>query len=399
MAEYHQIRRGACRWRVLEGWEEKIRLPEDPAGWSVRDGAQVLKETGSKAIYTVPDPEGPWIVKVYRNPRGISRIFSFLWASPGFREASLLQRIEARGVPVLLPVAAGERRGGGLAGPSCIAMQALPGSKSLDVLLLDRVARGSERRRVIREYGRFARLVHEAGILQEDFDPNNAVRIEEGGDGGSIRLIDTERVRLLDSIGDAERALSLARLYRYGRALPLTEQIRFLRAYSDGEADPRRALRKWAAAIHDAWPAVVDRDRRRARRICLEPGRLFARLEKGRISGIYRTRYGEREEPIFDASHLEPLLGRIEDSPLPIDPIPLETPIETRVGRFRGTIFPTAPAFRPRSRLRWQEANADLKEEPSADLPLAHLEVRISPLRLQGFLLLGRCDTYKPPTR
>lgn len=398
-ATYRESWQGPCRWIVLDEWVGKVPLPESPDGWESLPGAEIRKTSGKKVTLTISDPGGSFIVKIYKAPGGLRRILSFARPSSAFREVALFRELEARGVSTSLPVAAGERRGAGSPGPSCLVAHPAPGATSLDLLLLDGQALGAERRRLLAEYGVFARQVHDRGVLQEDFDPNNAIAIEPLDGPKEILLVDMERVSLGLRLSRRVRARNLARLLRYGRGLPLTEQVRFLRGYVAGEEEPRGALREWAGAIRTSWSEVIRRDRVRMRKSCLRPGRLFARIERGEVRGIFRVRFGEREEPIFGAAHLGAALGRLEKTPLPSEAHPMKDPIVTRVGSFDATLVPCDPDGPRLARRRWQETNANLKVSSPEDLPLALLEVRQSAFRRRGFLLTARCQGYRPPPR
>jgi hypothetical protein len=290
------------------------------------------------------------------------------------REVRLCRDAADRGVPVGLPVGAGEGPGG----KSLLIAHAAAGSVPLDVLILDGEATGHRRRRIIRGYGAVARRAHDAGLHQEDLDPNNAVCLPDE----EIILIDMERAHLGPPLPREARVRSLARLLRYGSALPRADWIRFLRGYLSGEE-----IREWVQAIREGWEEVLRRDRDRIRRICMRPGRMIAQVAEGEIRGFLRTRYGEREAPIFSLDHLQPFLDLLRGGAVPDAPVP----VETRQGVFQVRILPLQPR---RARHRWQDLNASLRGGSSGTLPVALLS-----LGERGFLLTGEVEAYRPPPR
>lgn len=399
MATYREVRSPGSRWLVLEGWEESLPLPDRPDGWTTLPGTKIRKASRKKSILSVQSDAGPLIVKLFQAPRGLRRLLSPFGPSPAFREIAVYQELASSGADTSLPVAAGERRGAGFLGASCLVVQPTPTAMPLDLLLLDGKARGGWRRRLLEAYGAFAGRVHDCGVLQEDFDPNNSIETAGEGNEPKIRLVDMERVTIGEKLSREVRARNLARLYRYGRGLPRTEQIRFLRGYLPEGSRAREALRGWLEAIRKAWPGVVERDRLRMQRNAVRRGRLFSPIRRGKIRGFHRVRFGEREAPIFEATHLDPALALLEKRPLPGESIQLGDPILTRVGPFQARLDPCPPGDPPSPRARWQEANAAMKEGPERELPLALLEVRASLFESRGFLLVIRSEAYRPPSR
>ena len=166
MAGYREIRRPGIRWLVREGWEEKLPLPERADGWESMLGAEIRKVSVKKTILAVPSAGEVFLIKVYHAPTFLRRLLTYRRRSPAFRDVELFRELELRGVPLSLPVAAGERRVIGFQGASCLVVRPVAGAVALDRLLLDREVQGMQRRRLLGAYGTFARQVHESGILQ-----------------------------------------------------------------------------------------------------------------------------------------------------------------------------------------------------------------------------------------
>ncbi|MCZ6691426.1 MAG: hypothetical protein O7H41_17700, partial [Planctomycetota bacterium] len=197
-AGYREIRRPGIRWLVLEGWEEKLPLLEWADGWESIRGAEIRKVSVKKTILAAPSAGEVFLIKVYHAPTFLRRLLTYRRRSPAFRDVELFRELDRRGVPLSLPVAAGERRAIGFQGASCLVVRPVGGAVAIDRLLLDREAQGTQRRLLLGAYGAFARQVHESGVLQEDFDPNNAICLSPDADPPEIELVDMERVSTSD---------------------------------------------------------------------------------------------------------------------------------------------------------------------------------------------------------
>ena len=397
---YDEIRRGRVQARVRRGWGGRVPFPDRKGSWGPE--AEVRKEGDRKRGLRIPVADGAYLVKEYQPDRWWRALRSAFAGPPAYRELDMALAAARRRLPVAVPVAAGLYPAGGLRRRSFLISHALATARPLDALLLDGEIRGAARRRLLGRYGALARKAHNAGFHQEDFDPNNAICVDPGAEDLELQLIDMERVHLRSPLSRSEQAWSLARLLRYGRALPVVEQMRFLRGYVADEADRRRALRTLAMLVQRTWEEVMERAAERARRTCLRPGRMFRRFRVGRARGIHRVRYGEREEPIFEMSQLERIVAPFLEGKAPGDAQEYAEPVPTRVGPFELT-FETYPA-RLRStyshaRWAWRERNAALGRERMEEVPVALLEIGEGWLFRRGFVILGRADGYRTPYR
>lgn len=201
-----------------------------------------------------------------------------LLGSKARRELRLARGVAARGIPTPLPLAAGEQREGLRVTACYLLIPFLDGSEDLR-----RIApRAAERRALAAPFGRFARRLHEAGIEQDDFQPNNFLRGPEGPE--DLWLIDCERLRLRRRpLPASERARELAKLERELPAASLAERARFLRAYAGGEP---RAWRPLWRDVERAVRQLAGRDSARLERLVARPSRRFAPFEAAGWSGL-----------------------------------------------------------------------------------------------------------------
>ncbi len=228
----------------------------DPDALTSGGDARVLKDVRIKRVIRLRDGDGAWLVKQYREPGWRA----FLRGGPrAVREAACAREAALRGVPTLVPPAAGVCPGG-----SALIHRERPHATALDDFLRRETDRG-RRPAAIAADGRLARRTHEAGVHQDDFDPNNALLEWDGAGRPRLLLIDHERVTVRTPLTLAERVWNLAKLHRFPAATG-TERRRFLRAYV-GRALPgcpgARDLAQWIAAAHRL---VLRRDFVRGRR-------------------------------------------------------------------------------------------------------------------------------------
>ena len=199
----------------------------------------------------------------------------------------MARAIERRGFPVARPVAVGERRRLGVLERSWAVTRDL-GARDLRVLLEAARENGAERRALLERFARFARRLHDAGVDQDDFSPNNfLVR----GDGEFV-LIDFERARLRRGPLGARAWTQLAKLHRRDFGVSRSERLRFLRTYLGSSGAAGRAERR--AAWEKIWPEfrrIRARDARRAAEAAFKEGRHLAREGE---AWLVRARAGEK---------------------------------------------------------------------------------------------------------
>jgi lipopolysaccharide kinase (Kdo/WaaP) family protein len=241
--------------RVLEG---PGSLARETAG---RKRFYRLEASGEPALY----------VKVFSLPPGLGRWRYWLRPSKARRERAVAARIAARGIEVVRPVAVGERRHRGLLERS-FAVSRDASARDLRAVLESLREQGLERRKLLLRFAAFARRLHDAGVDQDDFSPNNFLVRADGG----FVLIDFERAHLRRGALGSRAWTLLAKLHRKDFGVSRSDRLRFLARYLGPGAG--RAERR--AAWQRIWPEfrrIRARDARRAAESALCEGRNIAR--------------------------------------------------------------------------------------------------------------------------
>ena len=243
---------------------------------------------GRKRLYRVEaDGEPALYVKLFRLPPGWARWRSLWRPSKARRERAVARRLAQRGLEVARPVAvAEERRGGALV--QSLAVSRDLGARDLRALLEGLRERPAQRRELLLRFAAFARRLHDAGVDQDDFSPNNFLVRQDG----AFVLIDFERLRLRRAPLGARRWTQLAKLHRRDFGISRSDRLRFQRAYLGAPAESARAERR--AAWQRIWPEFRRIRRRDARRAA---NSAFERLVAARLEGealLVRRRLGAK---------------------------------------------------------------------------------------------------------
>jgi len=200
-------------------------------------------------------------------------------------ELALAAALDARGLPTPVPVAAGERRRGGGWLEACYLLIAIvPGAMDVREALAPDALPPARRRALAQGLGELARRLHDAGLHQADFQPNNFLVRWPGG-SPELSVIDFERAGLRARVSDRLRHRALAKLDRELGREPASLRVRFLRGYCrKGDAELRAC---WRALEREA-PALVRRDAAHLRRSVAVPGRRFHAVRVPGFSGLAR---------------------------------------------------------------------------------------------------------------
>ncbi len=234
-------------------------------------GSVARESAGRKRFFRVDCGDEPALyVKVFRLPPGRARWRYFLRPSKARREREVARRIAELGLAVVRPVAVGEERRLGVLSRS-FAVSRDAGAKDLRSLLESQ--RGLERRELLGRFARFARRLHDSGVDQDDFSPNNFLVHADG----EFVLIDFERARVRGRPLGARAWTQLAKLHRRDFGISRTDRLRFLSEYLGATHSTRRSRR---AAWERIWPEfrrIRKRDARRAAQGAFDEGRNVAR--------------------------------------------------------------------------------------------------------------------------
>lgn len=193
----------------------------------------------------------------------------------GMREWQNIEALERRRLPVVTPVAAGERLLPGGLIESFVMTQGLEGFEPADQFINARYAapldqvRLKSKRRLILAVARLSRAMHEQGFNHRDFYLCHIFVRDKAEGGSDLRIIDLQRVDRRAVCRRRWLNKDLAALHYSSLGLPLSDRdrLRFFAAYGRGLAGRgarrcqlRRILRKSRAiARHDAKLRILDR--------------------------------------------------------------------------------------------------------------------------------------------
>jgi tRNA A-37 threonylcarbamoyl transferase component Bud32 len=350
MPPIHSTRSGQLRW-WLEGKPTGVleALMADPDGVLQGRGSVARSRVGRKRFYRVEAPAGEpaLYVKVFTLPPGLPRLRYWLRPSKARREAAIARAVRARGIEAAGPIAVGEERRGGSLRRSLSVIPERAG-RDLRVVLSDPGLACGRRRALLEAFGALARRLHDAGIDQDDFSPNNFLLLDDGG----FCLIDFERCRVGRPLGN-RRWVLLAKLHRHALGVSRADRLRFLRGYlgpAAGRAERRSAWEK----IQGPFQRIRRRDARRGARAAFQVGRHVERsgdlwVVRGREElPVIRLELGARESrrawvaahqlerlglPALRAVRLGPDWIELE-APSPADPHPADARVRSTARRF-----------------------------------------------------------------
>jgi hypothetical protein len=345
--ESESVQRGAYRVRVTKLKEVRIKRL-----------LRVTVESG--------DGARNFLVKIYRSKGILAVVKSLVRKSKAEMELTLARKTAERGIPTVVPLAAGKRQKEGGALESILVTSEIPDCVGLDRYLLGESGKSAgklrERRDIIMEYGRLARRIHDAGVHQDDFDPNNTL-VHTVPEGFELLLVDFERVEIVATLGRDARLWNLAKLNRI-RGVTRTDRLRFIRAYAGaGNWKP------WANGVLAAGLKVLRRDIKRAAKLCMRESRNIGVSTIDKADVVFRRKYawrddGWREGEISDAvsfalAKMRALIGG--DRVVPIE--------RSKQGP-RGLAFALFKEY-GEAEAAWQSANALLRADVPVALPVA----------------------------
>jgi hypothetical protein len=265
----------SIRWWVYASRTPKLdALLADPEGVLAGPGILARESAGRKRFFRVDAgaAEPALYVKIFSLPSGAKRLRYFLRRSKARRERAIAVRLGALGFELAAPIAVGERRRLGVLDRSYSVIREIA-ARDLVRLLREDSLGGAERRALLERFGVLARQLHEAGVDQDDFAPNNFLARPDG----SFVLIDFERCHVRRGpLGDA-RWTQLAKLHRRDLGVSHSDRLRFLRAYL-GEPGGRAERR---AAWQRIWPEfrrIRRHDARHAEASAFSEGRNLVRV-------------------------------------------------------------------------------------------------------------------------
>ena len=261
---------------------KRLEIQEGPVHWWLRHGSNVdavrplvrqaldalasgelhaLKIGRKKALYMltlIRDGAPDYLLKVnhYPSPRGILRRMS-----KARHELSVAEEMVRRGLSTPIPLAAGEQYEGRRLVTCFLLMPILDDVVDLWRLWFVDKLSGVQKHALATVLGKYTRRVHDAGLFQDDFAPNNFLirRVEPF----ELFLIDLERARIRARTSKKARRWMLAKLDRGLARASLTDRLRFLHAYAAGD---RAEARRWWHVVRRFAPRMARHDVRRVQR-------------------------------------------------------------------------------------------------------------------------------------
>jgi tRNA A-37 threonylcarbamoyl transferase component Bud32 len=215
--------------------------------------------------------------------RGGASLRRAIRGSKARHELEMAEKVAARGIPTPVPLAAGEQRSGGLLRTCYLLMPILPGVVDLRRVWWEEEQPPGARQALAVAFGALSRQVHDAGVFQDDFAPNNF--LVQKGPPPRLFMIDFERAALRPESDEAARCFMLAKIDREFAGAPAGDRMRFLRAYSRGD---RAEARRWWRRVEDFTPRLAHRDFARLKRNATRTGRRFRRVSHGAWRGYAR---------------------------------------------------------------------------------------------------------------
>ncbi len=292
------IELGGICWWLGQGADREAtsRLLQAAIDTRRSGAARNLKTGRRKQLYPLDlrgsgTPDHLLKVNDYEPAAGIRRA---LRGSKALHELQMAEEVAARGIPTVLPLAAGEERSGGRLRRCYLLIPLLEDVVDLRRLWLEKTPPPRERRALVTAFGALTRQIHDAGVFQDDFAPNNF--LVRRGLLPELFMIDFERARLRTGNDETARRFMLAKIDRELAGAPVGDRMRFLRAYCDGD---RAAMRQWWHRVEDFAPKLARRDFARMTRKATRPGRRFRRLAHGAWQGYAQV--GAEEARLLEA--------------------------------------------------------------------------------------------------
>jgi hypothetical protein len=275
-------------WWLARGADHDAttRLLQNAIDTLNRGAARNLKTGRRKQLYPLDlrgsgTPDHLLKVNDYKLGAGIRRVVR---GSKALHELQMAEEVAARAIPTVVPLAAGERRAGGRLRSCYLLVPILDDVVDLRQLWLQGELPPRERRALVTAFGALTRQIHDAGIFQDDFAPNNF--LVRRGLLPKLFMIDFERAQLRRANDEAARRFMLAKIDRELAGAPAGDRMRFLWAYCRGD---RAATRQWWQRVEDFAPKLARRDFARLTRKTTRPGRRFRRLSHDAWRGYARV--------------------------------------------------------------------------------------------------------------
>ena len=296
--KYLSTRYKGTEWKIKKGFEalNLDRNDIDFENLARSEGVKPLKDSKIKTIALAridpTDGSREFLIKYYKCSGIASTISYILRRSKAERELILSRKFSAMGLPTLLPIAIGVNRKFRILAGSYVVHEKMRNATDLANFFVEsKNISQSFRKKIIEKYGRLARRIHDCGIVQSDFDPNNILIDRSDDENFRLYFIDYERVKHFRWISRRKRAWSLAKMNRFSKGASMVERMRFLKAYVGDRPLPGSDFRSFAREILVAGQKVMKRDIRRAAKNSFKRSSKIGRLFHRGARCYYRKRY------------------------------------------------------------------------------------------------------------
>lgn len=282
-----------------------------------------------------------------------------------------------RGVPAVVPLAAGEKRRMGLIDECYVLLKKIDSAVNLRDYLDREDIPQRQRSRVIEALGRLARKSHESGIFQTDFSLNNFLLKDPYAPTPTIYLIDFERTYVHKYLSEDMRNWALAKLNRVGTNFSATDRLRFLKAYSAGKDTEKSSLLRWMKELDRQTHWILRKDALRIHSACVRSGRGYKRYTDGRHSAYFLEGYDANELVHLTKEPIEEVTAK---TPEPFKPCEARRRIhgkdsEMEVDVYKFPLHNSTPSGARPAVEAWQTANALIKAHIPVSTVVGAVEV------------------------
>lgn len=223
------------RGEIADGYSgpETIAALSDIRSLLAGSGAEILFE-GRNRVVAVPLPRGSGraadvVVKAFRS-QGIDKFKTLAHASKAARAWRGARALIEAKFETPFPVAFLERRHRGFVVESYFIAEHIRGAREIRGLF--QTLSSENLKPIVSALGRELAAVHARGILHRDLSDGNILVLDYRGTPRFL-FLDTNRVRVLRTVGSATRARNLVRL-----GIPPPLRYAFLERYAEGRGRP-----------------------------------------------------------------------------------------------------------------------------------------------------------------
>ncbi len=305
-----------------------------------------------------------------------------------------------RGVPAVVPLAAGEKRRMGLIEECYVLLKKIDSAVNLRDFLNSEGVSHRKRASVIEALGRLARKSHEAGIFQTDFSLNNFLLKDPGDPVPTVYIIDFERTYIHGSLSKEMRDWTLAKLNRAGGGFSVTDKLRFLRKYLMDDDMEKPAFSAWMNGLDRQTNWILRKDALRVHSACVQGGRGYKSYRDGPVSAYFLKDYNAEE--LIDLATSVDVDVDYEEEPTTVASAP-STPfdvvradrkivregVETEFDIYRFIPRRSEPSNTRPAMAAWQTANALTKANVPVSQVVASIETGEGPA-YRGHLVVRR---------